>query len=70
MANSRSPPKSQPPHFSIFRSFIGHECDLANETIREQGVRSAVAILAFVTLVAVSTGALLNHGFKLFGIAY
>ena len=38
--------------------------------IREQGTRWAVAILVFVTLVAVSTGVALNYGFRLFGVTY
>jgi ferrous iron transport protein B len=37
---------------------------------KEQGVRTAVAILAFVTVVAVSTGAVLNYGFRLFNVAF
>src|SRR3972149_2141300 len=36
-------------------------------TVRERGVRVATAILAFVTVVAVLTGTLLNHGFGFFG---
>jgi ferrous iron transport protein B len=38
--------------------------------IREQGFRAALMILAFVTVVAVSTGAMLNYGFRILGIAY
>jgi len=38
--------------------------------VRERGVRVATAILAFVTVVAVLTGTLLNHGFGFFGITF
>jgi ferrous iron transport protein B len=38
--------------------------------IKEQGMRSAVAILAFVTVVSVATGAALNYGFRLFGVTF
>jgi ferrous iron transport protein B len=38
--------------------------------VKEQGLRTAVAILAFVTVVAVSTGAMLNYGFRLFNVAF
>jgi len=38
--------------------------------IREQGTKAAVAILAFVTVVAVSTGACLHYVLNLFGIGF
>ena len=38
--------------------------------VKEQGIRWAVAILAFVTFVAVSTGTVLNHALRLFGVTY
>ncbi len=38
--------------------------------IREQGTKAAVAILAFVTVVAVSTGGALNYVFRVFGVGF
>jgi ferrous iron transport protein B len=38
--------------------------------IKEQGARAALAILVFVTAVALATGAGLHHGFEVFGIAF
>ena len=38
--------------------------------IREQGPKVAMGILAFVTIVAVATGAGLNYGFRLFGVGF
>jgi ferrous iron transport protein B len=38
--------------------------------IKEQGVRAAATILVSVTVIAVSTGALLHYGFELFGITF
>jgi ferrous iron transport protein B len=38
--------------------------------IKEQGLKPAFAILAFVTIVALSTGAVLNHAFRIFGVNF
>ncbi len=38
--------------------------------IKEQGLKPALAILAFVTTVALSTGAVLNHAFRIFGVEF
>jgi len=38
--------------------------------VKEQGVRVALSILAFVTVVAIFTGTVLNHAFALAGIAF
>jgi ferrous iron transport protein B len=38
--------------------------------VREQGTRAATAILAFVTVVAVSTGACLHYVFTVFGVRF
>jgi ferrous iron transport protein B len=38
--------------------------------IKEQGLRSALAILVFVTTVALATGTALNHAFRGFGVQY
>jgi ferrous iron transport protein B len=38
--------------------------------IREQGAKAAVAILLFVTAVAIGTGAGLNYVFRMFGIGF
>ncbi len=38
--------------------------------IKEQGLKPALAILAFVTTVALSTGAALNYAFRIFGIEF
>ena len=38
--------------------------------IKEQGLRAAVAILVFVTAVALATGASLHYAFRLFGVEF
>jgi ferrous iron transport protein B len=38
--------------------------------VRERGLRVALAIFAFVTVVAVLTGTALHHGFALFGVTF
>jgi ferrous iron transport protein B len=38
--------------------------------IREQGLRAGLSILGFVTVVAVATGAALNHGLKILGVTF
>jgi ferrous iron transport protein B len=38
--------------------------------IKEQGLRPALAILVFVTTVALSTGTVLNYAFRVFGVQY
>jgi ferrous iron transport protein B len=38
--------------------------------IREQGTKAGLAILAFVTVVAVSTGGLLHYVFQVFGVRF
>jgi len=38
--------------------------------IREQGTKAALAILAFVTVVAVSTGAALHYAFQVLGVRF
>jgi ferrous iron transport protein B len=38
--------------------------------VREQGTKAAVGILAFITVVAISTGACLHYVFRVFGIGF
>jgi ferrous iron transport protein B len=38
--------------------------------VKEQGLKSALAILVFVTAVALSTGAVLNYAFRVFGVEF
>jgi ferrous iron transport protein B len=38
--------------------------------VKEQGLRTGLAIVAVVTPIAIFTGALLNHAFKIFGIHF
>jgi ferrous iron transport protein B len=38
--------------------------------VKEQGLRTGLAIVGVVTPIAILTGALLNHAFKLFGIQF
>ena len=38
--------------------------------IKEQGLKPALAILVFVTTVALSTGTVLNYAFRVFGVQY
>jgi ferrous iron transport protein B len=38
--------------------------------VKERGIRTGVAIVAVVTPIAILTGALLHHGFRIFGVTF